>query len=215
MFADVGMQGKCFAIITTSPTESSKILKYYNYSDSCMLGKYFAIMEPDSPSSFLQDSPIVAATNSIIPIQRPRRLNEVPLLDPTPGQQRYFLFHGLSITAVKAMIVLSSCCGQTCDQQVNYTMRNCHCGRLYKANGAGIVLKMNVRFTFVLGNNREELYTITGFQSWRTSNLFLQPVNCATNVDVYLTDANAIRPTVTAITQHVNTNSRWTICGWV
>jgi hypothetical protein len=86
---------------------------------------------------------------------------------------------------------------------------------LYKANSAGIVLKMNMRLTLVLGNNTEESYTVTGFQSWRTSNLFLQLVNRATNVDVYLTDANAIRPTVTAITQHVNTNGGWTICGWL
>jgi hypothetical protein len=60
------------------PTESSKILKYCNYSDYCMLGDYFMIVEPDSPSSFLQDSPIVAATNSIILIWCPHRFDEVP-----------------------------------------------------------------------------------------------------------------------------------------
>jgi hypothetical protein len=87
MFANVGMQGKCFAIITTSPTESSKILKYCNYSDYCTLGNNFAIMERDSQSSFLQDSPIVAAMNSITLIQRLLGLNEVPLLDRSyPGQ---------------------------------------------------------------------------------------------------------------------------------
>jgi hypothetical protein len=214
MFTNMGMQGKCFAIITTSPTESSKILKYCNYSDYCTLGDNFAIMERDSQSSFLQDSPIVAAMNSITLIQRPLGLNEVPLLDPTPGKQWYFLFHGLDITAMKAMIVSTSRCGQTCNQQVNSTMQNCHCGCLYKANGAGIMLKMNVRFTFMLDNNRQS-YTVTRFQSWRTSNLFLQPVNCATNVDVYLTDANAICPTVTVITEHVNTNGGWIICGWL
>jgi hypothetical protein len=97
----------------------------------------------------------------------------------------------------------------------DYTRQNCHCSCLYKANGAGIVLKVNVRFMFLLGNNRES-YTVSEFQSWRTSNLFLQPINGATNVDVYLTDANAIRPTVTAITQHIKyTNGGWTICGWL
>jgi hypothetical protein len=85
---------------------------------------------------------------------------------------------------------------------------------MYRGNAAAIVLRMNVRFNFIL-ERQERWYTVTGFQSWRTTKVFLQPVNRSTDVDLYLTDPNAICPMVSDITDTINGNGGWTVCGWL
>jgi hypothetical protein len=85
---------------------------------------------------------------------------------------------------------------------------------MYKVNEGAIVLKMNVRFDFLL-NGIRTTYTVTNFQSWRTTTVFLHRTNRTTDADQFMADPTAIRPTVRTITDTINDNGGWTLCGWL
>jgi hypothetical protein len=178
------------------------------------MGDYFVIVEPDQPLHYLQDTPIFETIKPIVPIERPLRTADVLPLNPNAGEQRYFLFHGCKIATLKPSIVSVPCSGTFCDRQVNITNRNIFCGCMHKNSASGIVLRMNIKFDFVL-DRQEMSYTVTNFQSWRTTTLFHMPITQTTDMHLYTTDTDAIRPTVANITSEINENKDWTICGWL
>jgi hypothetical protein len=211
MFANVRMNGRCFAILTDNPFESQRVLQC---SQESTIGDYFVIVEPDMPTNYLQDCPIVTAKWPIYPLQRPTIVNNVPLCPPDPGKQLYFSYRSMQLEISKATIESAGCNGTFCDRHMTApTSRGNACGCLYKSNSASIVLSMNVSFCYTF-DGQARCYTVTGYRSWRTTMLYLKPINRSTDISQYQTHRNIIRPTVRAITDIINANGGWDIFGW-
>ena len=108
---------------------------------------------------------------------KPFKLPPVPLLEPEPGCQAYFVVHHVNQVIIdKVTPTKANCTGTFCDRQRSYrtTIDNstltgvCGCYSVGPRN-QGSALTLNMRVVFPL--NAQQKHVVHNFSSWRTSML--------------------------------------------
>ena len=67
IFADATTPGKCFCIITLTPTNSDRLLNFMKSSSS--IGDLCTLIKPDSPACALGDQPIIGTIQPLVPVE--------------------------------------------------------------------------------------------------------------------------------------------------
>jgi len=211
-FIDLKSTGRCFNIISQTPTESDILMKYGKESSS--VGDMFLILEPDRPTSSMQNVLSLTTAKSFVPVEwNPTILPSVSVIPPAKGQQRYFVLKEHKVGISKINVVTASCSGILCDRR-NPPSRNIGCGCLHMARAADLVFEMHVTIYTKDERDQDIVYYVLGFRSHRTSSLFLKPVGLASDLVAFFRQEKQIRATAKKITGIINHNGGWTIVGW-
>jgi hypothetical protein len=211
-FICLNSPGQCFNIISQTPNESDKIMKYAKNHSS--IGDIFAIIEPDMARPGIQNVMTVDTSNELIPIKWDDSLiPTVPLVPPPKGHQRYFILKGEKIEMFKVGAEQASCKGQLCDRQ-KPPSRSIGCGCLYMQRASDIVFEQIVKFSYVDESGNNEHHTVLHHRSFRTTNLFTKPIHMGADPLPFYERKRDIRTVVRNIQEIVNSNGGWTIIGW-
>lgn len=211
-FADLCTPGKCFAVLTETPSKSDMLMTYCK--QTVAVGDIFAIIEPDQVVRALKGNvPLVNTTKAMYPLVDSNFASICPILEPEVGQQRYFYLKHVIVELTKIQALAASCNGTLCDRQSPFTETG-NCGCLYFNRSTSIVLDMTVTFRTMDINGYESSHSVQHFRSWRTTKVFIYPMAMTADTKTYFDHTREIREVGNTIKNIVNANGGWNIVGW-
>jgi hypothetical protein len=211
-FADLNTPGKCFVILTETVNKSDQLMSHAKKMVS--VGDIFVVVEPDQVVRALQgDVPLINTNKPLYPVTNSNFAVVVPLMVPQAGKQHYFHLKNVLIQLTKVEAAKASCKGILCDRQ-HPLMQAGSCGCLYFNRLGSIVLEMTVIFPYTDNNGFQSQCTVPHFCSWRTTQLFLNPLAMTADESQYTSDTREIRGVVASINNIINADQGWTIVGW-
>lgn len=211
-FIDLSSPGLCFNVISQTPSESDRLMKFAREFSS--VGDLFGIVEPDMPTPGIQNVLTIKTIKPIVPLKwKDSIIPSVPLRPPPRGQQRYFILKSTKVNIHKVNVMTASCKGQFCDRQ-KPPSRNIGCGCLFVARAADLVFEMHVKFTYEDHTGNMVDHIVCNFRSWRTTGLFVKPIAIASDLVPFFSSQKKIRAVVRKITEKINAGGGWTILGW-
>lgn len=211
-FCCLNSPGQCFNVISHNSNQSDMLMRYGKSHSS--IGDIFAIIEPDTAISGMQNVLTVTTKEEFVPIKwKDTLIPSVALVPPPKGHQRYFILKNKKVDLFKVGAVQASCKGQLCDRQKKPS-RNIACGCLYMLRASDVVFEGHVKFSYEDASGKSVSHTVLDHRSFRTTNIFIKPIQMGADILPFFQRRKDIRIAVKTITDIINDNEGWTIIGW-